>query len=422
MINPALITDPDRCMKCGFCMSSCPVYDIDHNESHVARGRNMLIKMAYDNELPLEDVYKECLDSCILCKRCEAVCPANLSPTEIAIRAKQEMIEKKGMSWLQKFLHKGIAERRSSIARIAGLAALIPGISVKGGRPLRHLTDMASFLSGALSFPSLSSPSLKKRIPQITKPKSGMKDLGEVAIFPGCVFEFFLADIGEDIILTLVNAGFKVVYPEGLNCCGLAVHNAGDFKTAKLMAIRNIEILSHYDHIVTGCATCGSALKNYGNWLIEDDTWKEKAREFSEKVSDLSEFLFCRGFRTEDVFSPPITVTYHDPCHLKFHQGIFSQPRELLKSINGIKYIEMESADACCGMGGSFSISNRETSLAIQEKKMEAIRKTEAQVVVTSCPGCILNLTDGIRRKKLPVKAMHISQFLNNKGKVINKE
>jgi len=411
MIDQKMKTDPDRCMKCGFCMSVCPVYDIDHIENHVARGRNMLVRMVREGELPMEDDYRKCLYSCLLCKRCEAVCPANLSPAEITLGARNDVIEKKGTSWFQDKIYKGILNRRSLIARFVGIAGLIPGLSVKGGRPLRHLADMASFMPGALSLPRISSRPLRKRVSMITRPLAGVKEKGEVAVFPGCMYEYFLPDIGEDIIMSLAKAGFTVILPEGLNCCGLSVHNAGDSKTSNLLAERNIEALASYDHVITGCATCGSALKDYHKWFKEGDPMLDKAVAFLKKVSDFSEFLVKNGFKSEAGDTGPMTVTYHDPCHLRVHQGVYAEPRELLNSIDGIKYVEMENADACCGLGGSFGIAHKEISLAIQSKKMESIKKSGAQAVVTSCPGCMFYLSHGIKRSRLPVEVMHISKL-----------
>lgn len=212
------------------------------------------------------------------------------------------------------------------------------------------------------------------------------------------------------MVSALAEANFEVVYPKGLTCCGLAVRCAGDLATAQQMARHNIEILSPFDNIITGCATCSSALKDYGKWFPDSDPWQLRAKNLSVRVSDLSQFLVREGFQPQP--SDPISVTYHDPCHLKWHQGISDEPRRLLGSIKGLKYIEMEGADECCGLGGAFSMSHREVSLAIQAKKMQSIKKTGAQVVVTSCPGCMIQLMDGARRHGLNVEVMHISQML----------
>lgn len=402
--------EASKCMKCGFCMSSCPVYALDHIESHVARGRNVLIKWANDGTIAVDSAYGERLSYCLLCGRCETVCPAKVPSTAITIAARTELVSKRGLTWRERFVYRGILKRRSLMARLLGLAARVPGVSVKDGRPLRHLADFRWVFGGGLSIPKLSRPFLSARLSSRMNPPRGVKVRGQVAIFPGCAFEFFFAEMGEEMALALAEAGFEVVYPEGLTCCGLAVRSTGDLATARQMARRNIEILSPFDYIITGCATCSSALKDYATWFPEDDSWQQLARNFSAGVHDLSRFLVREGFRPPP--TNPIAVTYHDPCHLKWHQGISDEPRRLLRSIEGLEYVEMEGADECCGLGGAFSINHREASLAIQARKMQSIKKTGAQAVVTSCPGCLLQLWDGVRRHGLPVDVMHISQLI----------
>jgi glycolate oxidase iron-sulfur subunit len=407
------VDDASRCMKCGFCMTSCPVYNVDHIESHVARGRNVLIRWANENGIPVDGDYGERLSYCLLCSRCEAVCPANVPSAAITVAARTNWVGQKGLSWLQRFVYRGILKRRPLMAKLLGLAARIPGVSVKDGKPLRHLADSVSIFTRGLSIPKLSRPFLSDRLPSRISPPKGVRVRGQVAFFPGCAFEFFFADVGERIALALAEAGFEVVYPQGLTCCGLAVRSAGDLTTAQLMAKHNIEILSQFDHIVTGCATCSSALKDYGKWFPDNDEWQLRASNLSAKVSDLSEFLVREGFQPQP--TEPVTVTYHDPCHLKWHQSIKDEPRRLLDSIEGVKYIEMDGADECCGLGGAFGITHRDISLAIQAKKMESIKKTGAQIVVTSCPGCLIQLRDGARRHGLPVEVMHISQLIRGR-------
>jgi glycolate oxidase iron-sulfur subunit len=406
------IDEPSRCMKCGFCMSACPVYAVDHIESHVARGRNMLVLSMGNKDIPLEDSYKESLSYCLLCGRCETVCPAKISSTSITVNARASMVKEKGLAWIQRLVFRGILKRRPIMAEILGLLARLPGFSVKEGKPLRHLADMTSILSKGIAIPKLSSPFLSGRIAPRTLPPEGIKIRGEVAVFPGCAFEFFFAGIGKSIVSALAEAGFEVVYPSDLTCCGLAVQSAGDLDTAREMARRNIDVLSRFDRIVTGCATCGSALKNYENWLPQDDPWHSKAHDVSSKVEDFSEFLVGQGFKPKAVTDSPTRVTYHDPCHLRWHRGIQESPRQLLTAVEGVDFVEMEGADSCCGLGGSFRITHREASLAIQARKMHSIKKTDAETVITACPGCLIQLMDGSRRHRLPVRVIHISQLI----------
>jgi glycolate oxidase iron-sulfur subunit len=337
------------------------------------------------------------------------------------VAARTNAVNQKGLSLPKRAIYRGILKNRRLMANLMGIAAVVPGVSTKDGKPVRHMADFTSVFTKGLALPRLSKPFLSARLPALTKPPVGVQTKGQVAIFPGCSFEFFFSDIGEGIVQNLAKAGYEVVYIKDLTCCGLAVRSAGDLKTAQKMAKHNIEKLATFDKIITGCATCGSALKDYGKWFADDDPFKKQAQEFSSKVQDFSEFLAKEGIKSKS--SEPITVTYHDPCHLKWHQGISSQPRELLKNIEGVKFVEMEGADDCCGLGGAFTLAHRDISLAIQDKKMQSIKNTGAQVVVTACPGCLIQLKDGVKRAGLPVKVMHISELLtNNQDSSINNQ
>lgn len=401
-----------QCMKCGFCMSACPVYQVDHVESHVARGRNLLIRLAEDNAIPDQASYGACLDACLLCGRCQAVCPAGVPSPKINVQAREKRLSAQGVSLWQQLLYRGILKHRPLMAQLIRLAALIPGLNHSEGRPLRHMADATALFTGGLHLPRIASTFLSKRIAQPIVPPEGRPAKGRVAFFPGCGFEFFFSQIGFDSVRILALAGFEVVCPDHLTCCGMAVANAGDSQTARAMAKQNIDALASYDFIVTGCATCGTTLKQYGKWFENDARMRDKAFDVSAKVSDFSQFLVKARFQTARKTGAPIKITYHDPCHLKWHQGVSEFPRQLLTALDGVEFVEMENADGCCGLGGTFGIKHRETSLSIQEKKMRSIQKTGARIVATACPGCMIQLMDGMRRHDMPVQVVHVAQLL----------
>ena len=280
------------------------------------------------------------------------------------------------------------------------------------GSPLRHMADFASVLSGRRSAPRVASAFLSECLPNRSHPPEGVRVRGEVAIFPGCAVDFFFSHIGQSMVSVLTDAGYIVVYPQDLTCCGFAIYSTGDFKTAKQMAAHNIEALSHFDHVITGCATCGSAIGSYPTWFSEDDPLKKKARDLSERIEHFSKFLTQDAYRPRGLRDDHISVTWHDPCHLKWYQGISAEPRALLRSLKGVTYIEMPDADQCCGLGGSFGINCPDTSMAIADKKIASLKKTGADVLVTACPGCILQLSEACRRNGLSVEVMHISELL----------
>lgn len=405
--------DPTRCMKCGFCMSVCPVYAVDQCESHVARGRNVLIQKHAHGTVPETEAYREVLGLCLLCKRCEAVCPARLSPMQITQTARARMVDRKGLTLLQRLVNKLLLNHRSIFARSIGLIGLLPGFASNGQKPLRHLKDAAEIFSASFRLPSLSSPTLTGRVGRVSRPKGVcVRPEDKVAYFPGCIYEFFQADIAQDMVNAMAAAGFEVIYPRNLSCCGLAVHSAGDVATARQMAMRNIETLSRYSRIITGCATCGSALKAYANWFAPESDWQARAADLSGRVMDFSELLADRFTNTPTRAAAPMTVTFHDPCHLKQHQGIAMAPRQILKSLPGIAFVEMANADACCGLGGSFGLSHEHTSRALQAKKTDAIIQSGAQTVITACPGCQMYLADGLKRRNVAVRVMHIAELV----------
>jgi glycolate oxidase iron-sulfur subunit len=411
-MKPLGAIDPDRCMKCGFCMSVCPVYKHDRVETHVARGRNMLINMVAENRYPADKAYRASLTYCLLCRRCESVCPAGLSPAEITVQARHAIATQSRPSLPRRLIHRALVGNRALIARLVGMASVLPGVSVKNGKPMRHLVEAATLFSGDLTLPSGALTSYSRPIPRHATPGAGVRVKGRIAIFPGCVFEFFMAEIARDMITALMRSGFEVVFPQGLSCCGQAVHSGGDFKTARLMAERNIHALSGFDRVVTGCATCGSALKGYGSWFEKRDPLHGPAADLARRTVDFTELLDAAGFQPPENGFAGRRVTYHDPCHMRWHQGINASPRRLLQSIPGVSYREMEGADACCGLGGAFGLIHREMGLRLLDEKMAAIQRSGAQTVVTACPGCLLHLKAGARRHHLPVAVLHIGTLM----------
>ena len=409
--------DADQCMKCGFCMSTCPVYRTDHLEGHVARGRNMLIREVASGRKQPDKAYRDALSFCLLCKRCEAVCPARVPSTDINLAARRALIESGGLSFSQKIIHRLILKHRSAVARILGLSAILPGLRLKGnnGKPLRHLADLALVLSGKLRLSRMSASFLSNRVPYRTLPAAGKPHRGKVAFFPGCNYEFFFSDVGVDVVEALSQSGYEVIFPPGQTCCGLAVYNTGDQDSARRMAEYNIRALSGFDYVITACATCGTALKSYGNWFSGGHPLSYRAKKMSEATCDFSEFMARGDLHRLRAPAGISVVTYHDPCHLRWHQGVYEAPRKILDAVPGLAFVEMDMAEKCCGQGGSFGIKHPEASLALLDQKMESVRKTGAQAIVTSCPGCTLQLQDGARRHGLSLEVMHISRFFGSR-------
>jgi glycolate oxidase iron-sulfur subunit len=239
-----------------------------------------------------------------------------------------------------------------------------------------------------------------------------------VGYFTGCMTDFVFPELGKHIIDFLTRNGVEVVMPKEQGCCGAPVYlGAGDFEIGRKLADTNVRAFADFDYVVSDCATCTSALKDYPKFLADTPERQEAYTKFAGKVKDITEFLVDVLKLPESAYqaAPGVKgkkVTWHDPCHLNRHLGINKQPRQILKSIPDIEFVEMTRPDWCCGMAGAFSIYYYDLSQKIAAKKMDTIKESEADIVATGCPGCEIQLIDGIMRNKMPVKVMHVMELL----------
>lgn len=235
-----------------------------------------------------------------------------------------------------------------------------------------------------------------------------------VAMLDGCVMPILFGAVNHATVRVLRRSGCDVIFPAGQSCCGaLNVHN-GETAAAKRMARRNIEAFAgvSVDAIIVNAAGCGAALKEYGHLLRDDPDYREKAEQFSAKVKDATEFLAELGPAGE-LRPVPMTVTYQDPCHLAHGQKIRNQPRKLLQSIPGLKLIEMDGADRCCGSAGIYNLTHPGMSQHLLKEKMQAIADTGAEAVVAPNPGCMLQLSAGARGSNATLRVYHLIDLLD---------
>jgi glycolate oxidase iron-sulfur subunit len=255
-------------------------------------------------------------------------------------------------------------------------------------------------------------------VPVVNKPPSRVKTRMKVGYFSGCMTDFVFPQLGKRIIDFLARNGVEVWVPREQGCCGAPVfRGAGDFETGRKMADANVKAFEGFDYVVTDCASCASALKEYASFLADTPERKKAYTSFGGKVREISQFLVDELKLPPSAYKPSPQargkkVTWHDPCHLSRHLGITSQPRQIIKSIPTVKFVEMPNADRCCGMAGTFSLYYYDLSKKIADKKAAAVKASGADIVVSSCPGCEIQLIDSMVRNKLPVKVMHIMELL----------
>jgi glycolate oxidase iron-sulfur subunit len=240
------------------------------------------------------------------------------------------------------------------------------------------------------------------------------KRRAKVAMLNGCVMPLIFGDVNEATVRVLRRNGCDVVFPRNQICCGaLNVHN-GESIAAKQMARRNIDAFldAGVDAVVVNAAGCGAAMKEYGHLLRDDPIYAEKAKRFSSIVKDAAQFLGDLGL-VGKLAPLKMTVTYQDPCHLAHGQRVRSQPRNLLKSIPGLQFKEMDGSDRCCGSAGIYNITHPEMSQHLLKEKMQSVAATQAEAVIAPNPGCMLQLRYGSQQYGPEVKVYHLLDLLD---------
>jgi len=407
----------DQCMKCGFCSFFCPVYQEEREETAVARGKNYLTKLILKGEQEFTDEMGEIIGKCLLCKRCVAMCPSKTQIDRVVVAARAQMVKNKGLPFIKNFVFRKVMANRRAFARYVKLASTFQWLLPKTEGQIRHLPDFLKGLGQGRNIPAIAKVFLRDRVKRVNKPQDGKEPKMRVGVFMGCATDFIYPELGLKLIDFLTKRGIEVVVPEEQNCCGAAIYFSGDFETGRMLADQNIKAFEGVDYVVTACGTCSSTLKDYQKYLPDNEEQQKRYEAFEKKIKDSTEFVIDvlkippEEFKLKKEFEGK-TVTWHDPCHLIRYQNIKDQPRAILKALKGLKYVEMPNADLCCGMGGSFSVYHYDITKKIADKKMAGIKATGADIVVTACPGCMINLIDNTLRNKMPQKVYHLLELV----------
>jgi glycolate oxidase iron-sulfur subunit len=399
-----------QCVHCGLCLNQCPTYRVLRLEPESPRGRIHLVKAAADGRIELSERFKEHLYLCLLCRACETACPSGVQYGHIAETAREQlgppgsprMRTALNFAFTQLFPHPNRLRVLAGLLRLyqrTGLQRLI--------RPLlpKKLREMESML-----------PLIPHRFFQ---PSANIllaigKRRAKVAMLNGCVMPLIFGDVNEATVRVLRRNGCDVVFPRNQICCGaLNVHN-GESIAAKQMARRNIDAFldAGVDAVVVNAAGCGAAMKEYGHLLRDDPIYAEKAKRFSSIVKDAAQFLGDLGL-VGKLAPLKMTVTYQDPCHLAHGQRVRSQPRNLLKSIPGLQFKEMDGSDRCCGSAGIYNITHPGMSQHLLKEKMQSVAATQAEAVIAPNPGCMLQLRYGSQQYGPEVKVYHLMDLLD---------
>jgi glycolate oxidase iron-sulfur subunit len=231
-----------------------------------------------------------------------------------------------------------------------------------------------------------------------------------VALLTGCAQDLIFSDINRDTVEVLTRHGCEVVTPPEQYCCGsLHAHN-GEWDLAQQLARQQIDQFppEQFDAVITNAAGCGSHLKHYSKLLEDDPAYHGRAEQWDAKVKDIHEWVAAIGIAPVSRHDlPPRTVTYHEACHLCHGQKITTQPRQVLRAIPNLNLVELPESTWCCGSAGIYNLTQPEMAGELLERKLRHIESTGASLVATGNPGCLLQILQGARQRKIPLRVVH---------------
>lgn len=399
----------DTCVHCGLCLEACPTYKELGIENDSPRGRIHLIRGIEDGQIaPSAGKVLEHLDACLACRACETACPSGVGygaiiedarvklephrPRTAGARLLRSLIFRRLLPYparLRTFARAARCGQRLKLHRL-----LLPG-------PLAAMADVAV----------VAAPFAAEVLPELV-PAMG-EHRYTVAFLTGCVMDLMFGPTNLASVRVLARNGCTVHIPRGQTCCGALPLHAGDAPAARELARQNIDafLATGAKYFIINAAGCGSTMKEYHH-LLDDPEYGPRAREFAGRVRDVSEFLAAIDL-VEPTVPIDAVVAYQDACHLAHGQRVRLQPRKVLSLIPGVRLVPMADPEACCGSAGTYNITQPELSMAMLDRKMDAIAATGAAIVASGNPGCIVQMRLGARRRGMNVEILHVIDLLN---------
>ena len=403
----------EDCVHCGFCLPTCPTYALWGQEMDSPRGRIYLMGAGLDGA-PLTPTMVGHFDACLGCMACVTACPSGVRYDELIEATRAQVERRHRRPAAQRLLREAIFATFPYPKRLRALRGPLRAYQASGLSARLRRGGLLARLAPSLAAMEAAAPPLSaaERVPEHT-PAVGPRR-GTVAMVLGCVQREFFPGVNAATARVLAAEGYEVLAPRSQGCCGaLSVHN-GREPEALDFARRLIDALepTAADHVLINAAGCGSTLKEYGALLADDPRYAERAAAFAAKVVDVAELLA----RIEPVAPRhplPLTVAYHDACHLAHAQGIRAQPRQLLRAIPGLEVREIAEAELCCGSAGTYSILNPQPARELGDRKATHVAATGADLLVTANPGCMMQIAAALERAGAALPTAHTIQVLD---------
>ena len=399
-----------KCVHCGFCLPSCPTYNVLNEEMDSPRGRIVLMKSVLEGQIELEETI-EYIDNCLGCMGCVTACPSGvpygelLTPFRVfAEDNRHRATEERFSRWIVKetLPYPERFRLATKVGRLAKpLSSLLPG-------GIKSMLDIIpSDLPTAQPLPAVF-------------PAQGARR-AKIALLTGCVQQVLAQEINWATLRVLARNGIEVIIPKNQGCCGALAQHTGDYSTAKELAENNINSFpKDVDAILTNAAGCGSSMHEY-TLLFKGSDFENEAGAFSARVIDISVFLADLGINPPPLKNGSLNVAYQDACHLSHAQGITKEPRDLLHKIPGVTVVPIPEGELCCGSAGSYNLEHPKIAQKLGERKANNILTIQPDVVVTGNIGCLIQLRMHLKKlgnstgKKTDMpRVMHTIELLDN--------
>ncbi len=419
MAKDPLFSQVFRCVRCGACANVCPVYRLvgGHKMGHIYIGAIGLI-LTYFFHGP--EKAKNIVQNCINCEACKDVCAGGIDLPRLIKQVHVRIQDKEGHP-LPSLLLGQVMKNRKLFHTLLRTAKWAQKPVAGNDGFMRHLPMMFFKEHDFKALPTVAEKPFRDRWPglqrQVANPRL------RVGLFSGCVQDFVYPEQMEAAVQLFADHDVAMSFPMAQSCCGLPLQMMGEAKTSRDVALQNVRAFEkeNVDYIITLCASCASHLKhNYPVLLADEPRLLEKTRAFAAKVIDFSSFSHdVLGLKAQDFRGDGKRATFHSPCHLCRGLGVHEAPRNLIRAA-GLDYREADESEVCCGFGGTFSAKFPELSAQLLNKKLDHVEATGAQLLLTDCPGCIMQLRGGLKKRGSQIVVQHTAEALavrRKKGK-----
>ena len=401
------------CVHCGFCLPTCPTYVLWGEEMDSPRGRIYLMQAGLDGE-PMSESMVGHFDACLGCMACVTSCPSGVQYDKLieATRAQVERRHRRPVS--DRLLREAVFALFPHPKRLRLLRGPLSAYRRSGLQRVVRRSGVLARISPSVAAMEALAPPVRRapRLPERVAARGQRRAV--VGMLTGCVQREFFPSVNTATARVLAMEGCDVVIPRSQGCCGaLSVHSGREVEAATF-ARATIDSFdaAGVEFVVVNAAGCGSSMKEYAELLADDPAYASRAQRFAASVRDVSEILVELGpvARRHPL---PVTIAYHDACHLGHAQGVRSQPRELLRSIPGLELREIADPEICCGSAGIYNIVNPEPARELGDRKARDVLSTGAELLVTANPGCLMQVAAAVERLGGRIALAHTVEVLD---------